>query len=156
MADEPQDSRKDKKEVKAEELAQKRAELKSTLMAEFNRVAPQPKIVKVNDVIKAFDDLAGENLSFFERVYAKYKIGQLRDDLHGQGVYEETDEKGKKVTYVDSTFLQHRVVDGIDKGEVPAGREESARKAGFTAIQALDKVADQSVKVTTGVVKPKP
>ncbi|MEZ0223349.1 MAG: hypothetical protein ACAH83_02260, partial [Alphaproteobacteria bacterium] len=117
MADEPQDSRKDKKEVKAEELAQKRAELKSTLMAEFNRVAPQPKIVKVNDVIKAFDDLAGENLSFFERVYAKYKIGQLRDDLHGQGVYEETDEKGKKVTYVDSTFLQHRVVDGIDKGE---------------------------------------
>ena len=139
-----------------EETAKKRAELKATLMAEFNRVASQPKVVKVNDVIKAFDDLAGENLSFFEGLYAKHKIGQLKNDLHGQGVYEETDAKGKKVTYVDSTFLQHRVVDGIDKGEVPAGREESARKAGFTAIQALQKVEDQTVKVTTGTLKPKP
>lgn len=147
----------DEKEAKKrEELERKRAELKATLKAEFNRVAPQPKVVKVNDVIKAFDELAGENLGFFERLYAKHKIGQLKDNLHGQGVYEETDSNGKKVMYVDSTFLQHRVVDGIDKGEVPAGREESARKAGFTAIQALDKVPDQTVKVTTGVVKPKP
>ncbi|MEZ0260014.1 MAG: hypothetical protein ACAH80_03340 [Alphaproteobacteria bacterium] len=133
--------------------AEKRETLKASLLTEFNRVAP--KVVKVTDLLQAFDDLAGNNLNWLERVYAKHKLNQqLKSGLRGEGVFEGADDQGKPAVYVDSTFLKTQMVAGIDRGDAN-GHEESARKVGVTAVQALERVPDQTAKVATGQIKPK-
>lgn len=136
------------------EKAQRRAALKRDLIHTFNRVAA--KVVKIDELVENFDNLAGEHMGFFERQVAKSKMGDLRkkDPPAKPGVYVEPGPDGKEVGYVSTQFLKDGVMWAVDNGKMD-GHEDSARRAAYTTVKAIEKSNDQTARVQSGEIKPK-
>jgi hypothetical protein len=136
------------------EKVQRRASLKRDLMETFNRVAA--KVVKIDELVENFDNLAGENMGFFERQVAKHKMGELqkKEPPPKPGVYVEPGPDGREVGYVSTQFLKDGVMWAVDNGKMD-GHEDSARRAAYTTVKAIERSADQTPRVQSGEIKPK-
>jgi hypothetical protein len=123
--------------------------LKRDLSAIFNQVAAN-KVVQVNEVVNNFDNLAGSNFGFLERGPVTNKVHSLVSKIPAQpGVYVDNAS-----TYVTPEFLKQGMLKAVDRGDVD-GHEEVAKRMAVTAVQAVERSADQSAKVKTGQIKPK-
>jgi hypothetical protein len=130
------------------DLVQKREGLKRKLSVEFNKVSG--RVVKMDDLVNNFDNLAGNNLGFFERGVASGKMRELAANLPAsQGVYS-----GGGSNFVSAEFLKNGILDAIDKGKLD-GLEDAGRRAGITTVQAVEKSTDHSGSVASGQIKPK-
>ena len=131
-----------------------KALLKGIISNEFNRVAP--KVVKVDDLIQAFDNLAGNNLGLLERSAVRGKVQEMvQQDVRGTGVFQEPGPDGKPVMYVNSTFVKQTMIRAVDSGKLPEGYNDTVRRVSLTAAQAIEKCEDHSEKARAGLIKPK-
>lgn len=131
-----------------EEKVKVREGLKRELSAAFNKVAG--KVVAINDLVDNFDNLAGNNLGFFERGVASGKMHELAGNLPAQpGVFV-----GQGSSFVSTEFLKQGMIKAVDEGKVD-GLEDVAKRAALTTIQAVEKSPDQTDRVKTGQIKPK-
>ena len=123
--------------------------LKRELAGIFNQVSAK-KVVQVNEVVTNFDNLAGNNFGFLE-------IGTVTNKVHGlvknipakEGVFVDGTS-----TYVTPEFLKQGMLLAVDRGDVD-GHEDVAKRMAQTAVQAVERSADQTAKVKSGQIKPK-
>jgi hypothetical protein len=131
-----------------EEKVKVREGLKRDLSAAFNKVAS--KVVKMDDLIVNFDNLAGNNLGLIERGIASSKMRELASNLPAApGVYV-----GEGSSFVSTDFLKKGMIQAVDLGKLD-GWEDAAKRAAVTTVQAVEKSPDQTAKVQTGQIKPK-
>ncbi len=130
----------------------KKAELKSSISTAFNGVSG--KVVRIKDLVSAFDGVASKRLGFLERMVAKKKIDQLSEkadqlaesDIERSGFYKRTNQSGQTELYVESAYIKNTMLRAIDRGDTD-GYEESVKKAGLATAEALAKVPDHSATV---------
>lgn len=131
-----------------EEKVKIREGLKRELSAAFNKVAG--KVVKMDDLIANFDNLAGNNLGLFERGVASSKMREMAANLPAKpGVFV-----GEGSSFVSTEFLKQGIIKAVDDGKLD-GLEDVAKRATVTTVQAVEKSPDQTAKVQAGQLKPK-
>lgn len=131
-----------------EDKVAKREGLKRELSAAFNGVAG--RVVNINDLVTNFDNLAGNNLGFFERGVVTNKMHELAGNLPAKhGVYV-----GEGSAFVSTEFLKQGMIQAVDQGALD-GKEGVAKRAALTTVQAVEQSPDQAAKVRAGQIKPK-
>jgi hypothetical protein len=135
------------------DTAEKKDVLKGQLKEQFNAVAP--KIVAVVDLLQAFDEISSKHLGGLERMAVSGKVNDMvKKDVRGQGVFTETGADGKTVTYVNSSFIKEALVKAVDAGAAD-GHEDTMRRVGVAAAEAVQRAPDQTDKAKAGTIKPK-
>lgn len=140
-----------------DDIKAKREALKRELLGAFNRVAP--KIMKVGDLANNFETADDKYFKWYQKpteLMAEHMMrNRLRKDVPAErGVYVGV-ENGKPETYVSSEYLRRHLIAGIDRGRADSDLED-ARKVGLAAVDAVRETADESARVRTGEIKPKP
>lgn len=127
---------------------QKREGLKQKLSIEFNKVSG--RVVKMDDLVSNFDNLAGNNLGPIERSVLGGKMRELAEKLPAApGVYS-----GAGSNFVSAEFLKDGMIKAIDAGQLD-GYEDVGRRGAITTVQAVEKSVDHSGSVASGRIKPK-
>jgi hypothetical protein len=126
-----------------------REKLKRELSEIFSQAAAR-KVVRVNDVVANFDNLAGDNFNFLEIGRVKSKVHEMVNQVPAApGVFVDSTS-----TYVTPEFLRKGMLDAVDRGDVD-GYEGVAKRMATTAVQAVDRSPDQTQKVKAGLIQPK-
>ena len=140
-----------------DDIHQKREALKKKLLGAFNSVAP--KTMKVRDLANNFETADDKYFRWYQKpteLLAEHMMSnRLKQDIPAErGVYVGV-ENGRPETYVSSEYLRRHLINGIDSGRADDHLED-AEKIGLAAVDAVRETPDQSARVRTGEIKPKP
>ena len=139
-----------------DDIKQKREALKGKLLDAFNKAAPNPKIMRADELAKNVDKEDDKYYGFFEKLHkwiAEKEMNKLlnKPAPSEQGVFVGN-ENGKEVTYLSSEYLKRKLIESIDAGRVDKYMDD-AEKMGKAAADAVKITTDQTDKVKSGAIK---
>lgn len=141
----------------ADDIKEKREALKKKLLGAFNSVAP--KVMRVDQLVANFETADDKYFKWYEKpteLLAEHKMrNRLQRDIPAEGGVFVGVENGKPETYVSSEYLRRHLISGIDSGRADSDLND-AEKIGLAAVDAVRATPDQSARVRTGEIKPKP